>query len=1551
MDQNLDPAALFFRMEIEQPEPDTAFKADASITGFGWLLAAERVLSITAYVGEARLCSATLGLARTDIAEMYADHPGSAHAGFMFSAKLPPLPPGSATLSLVAKTVSGEYVRETQIIVSSRVPVIAPSPRDLSGLMPLRVELEETWLDANGLLHVRGWTTGILPTETVEILLGQHSLGFADKAISREDVAAALPDYPYAATSGFEMTARVGHAEAQNGVVTALVYDVEGFSLTAASPVKLTAGSTAEAVAQIIPMLARLEEARVNERGILRVRGWALSLATIDQVRVHLDGRLLGIAEKGLSREDVGVAHPDYPNAAEPGFLLQQELFDENLTDRIVSVVVLAVGGIKRELSAPLAVAPVIRRRTSEPTIEFYCDSASLSGNGALVVEGWAICPSGITAIGIGVDSEDIGQAELGRDRPDVGNRFPGIPSARTAGFRFATQLAEAQWVGEHIVSITMCGRAGEQRTVLQPVQALELLGGEATAPGAGGASETIKWFLDSPGVRDGRATEPVRGFLSMNGWAFARDGIAAVEVFVDGQSQGEAFFGIRREDLQAAFPNWDALLSGFAMLIPPQALPKGEHNVRVVVRDKAGNTEQVAFSIEAEPAAEGPGPWQLRHKLPQAEADLHCAILNAAEWRPGWALLLPLGADGPEAIELARETIASLRYQAYPDWRLTVAVTPKTDFVALTGALLVGLSDLAPQVTVMALGPEYALCDLVPEDGMLAVLAPGDRLGEDCLLELSVEAAVQKRPDFLYSDDRRTDPSDGLVKAFFKPDWSPDLLLSTNYIGRSWAAAPDLLTRARLCLGDLNERGDYDAVLRLTEQARRIVHVTKVLFAQAAPSALITGRAKLELAALQQAARRRQIAAEISPGCLPGTWRLKRDIVRTGMVSIIIPSNASRGLIKVTIESIRAKTDWPSLEIIVLDNIRPTDDLDKLVWKQWMREHADQVIEIDEDFNWSRFNNVGAAQASGEFLLFLNDDMEVLDGAWLHGLVEHAQREEVGTVGPQLLYEDGRVQHAGIFLSRSVGRHAFRYYPRDEPGPFGLALTQRNVISVTGACMLMRRTVYDAVGGFDEAHAVINNDLDLSLRLQRAGWRVVYTPYVTLIHHEMASRAKISDSYDSHYFNESWKDLFLQGDPYFHPLLTSDYDDYLSELEPLRQFQVGHPLIANARVRRILAVKVDHIGDFISAFPAFRRLKYHFPHAELCVLAAKASLPLAAMEPSIDRVIEFNFFHARSESGRLVSDEEKLAVLRDTLVPMQFDIAIDLRRQPDTRLILQQSGARWLAGYDQDYALGWLDIALEFEGDIARTFKRSHVSDSLVHLVDTVATACETDRRVVQQPLSVTEARSRLAAMPAVQQMWPALSARTAICVHTGAGATNKQWPSASFAGLIDLLTGLEEVNVLIIGGPDEAEFAEGVLAQLRRPERVFSMVGKVGLRDLPTALLACDLYVGNDSGPKHLAAALGVPTIGIHSGSVDAGEWGPLGPFTLTLRRDMTCGPCYIALAADCPRKLACLQGINVGDVYRACRRMLALRPHSGAVVPKTSTPRRVSSRTRRR
>src|SRR5207302_5200801 len=192
-------------------------------------------------------------------------------------------------------------------------------------------------------------------------------------------------------------------------------------------------------------------------------------------------------------------------------------------------------------------------------------------------------------------------------------------------------------------------------------------------------------------------------------------------------------------------------------------------------------------------------------------------------------------------------------------------------------------------------------------------------------------------------------------------------------------------------------------------------------------------------------------------------------------------------------------------------------------------------------------------------------------------------------------------------------------------------ALTHGNVIAVTGACLLTRRETFDALGGFNEAHGIINNDVDYCLRAGRSGLFNVYVPHATLIHHEMISRAALDDTYDATAFEGKWRHVFVGGDPFFHPCLSKHHDDFAVEHEPTQLSVTGRPLIDRDSIRKILVVKLDHIGDCITAIPAVRRLKRHFPKARISVLTSQASKPVWAYEPGIDQTIAFEFFHARS--------------------------------------------------------------------------------------------------------------------------------------------------------------------------------------------------------------------------------------------------------------------------------------------------------------------------------
>ena len=1345
-----------------------------------------------------------------------------------------------------------------------------------------------------------------------------------------------------------------------------------------AVPVSVASGPTRSSTTYLNvlpPVVLYVERAALDDGGQLLVQGWAVSLAAMVTVQVFLDEQRIGAAQLGGQRDDVGLAFPAYSNARLSGFTLSRRIDTEVTAVSTVRVQAISLRGVLHEavlpvervlaltpvqamqaapqsvsaptaafsptlqqpayhlvtafqlspdlpslLSTPIPASPMAptRVRDQRREIHFFCDEMDLDADGHLSVVGWAVCSVGISAITVYLDNHEVGDAELGLPRADVGEEYRHIPMGRFAGFRFARSLGDVA-AGEHWLRVVLRNGLDDVREETRAVRIQRAL---PPAPPA-----EFRLEIDTPTVVAGAAVEPVTGRLTIEGWALARSGITGIEVLLDDQRLGDAHYGLARQDVGTAFPDWvDSLRSGYAFHCPPRSLRNGDHVVQLNVHARSGDVLEHRFNIVVRKSEEFEDGTTIRRRMTQVEADVSEDVLDSLGHRPGFRLILRQ--NSALDLEGLLATFESLRMQVYRDWRLEILASDPDTGRAVGMLISETAEDLAERIDVIDTSDEAAFeqpigsADASTTLRLVGLLSAGDRLGCDALLRIALASGLHRNADMLYADEVRVSPVSREREPFFKPDFSPDLLLSTNYIGRPWFASTALFGRSGITARDLLSAGEYDAVLRCAEQAVYVHHVPSLLCQRGVQQ---IDDAEMEAAALTRAAARSGVAAEVLTGAAPGTWRFRRTQPATGLVSIIIPTCAARGYIETCIKSLRERTAYRNVEIVCVDNIPDS----QVAWKIWLQQNADKVVPMPDAFNWSHFNNRGVAAASGEYLLFLNDDIEVTQPDWLDALLEHAQRPEVAVVGPQLLYPDGKVQHAGMFLAtRGIARHAFRFAAADEPGYFGLALTQRNVIAVTGACMLMRRSVHQALGGFEEAHEIINNDLDFCLRAHRAGKLVVFTPYASLVHHEAASRDRLADVYDLGQFEARWNTLFAAGDPYFSRRLSRHSDDYRPDDEPVETIFAGHPLFRHADIKRILVVKVDHIGDFVTAIPAMRRLKQIFPAAAIHVLASRAARAFADLEDCIDEFIEFEFFHAVSGLGPKEISREEYQALRDRLAPYRFDIAVDLRKHLDTRDVLRYTAARFLAGYDYMGQFPFLDISLEWEGDRHLQRKRSHVTDDLINLVEAIGTAGVTDRTRLE--LVAPEAE--------LPEFLPdearALFDKPVVAVHPGVGNVMRQWPAEHFASLIDLLVEKNAVNAVLIGGAEEAALAEEVLGRIANRNAVVSVVGETPLRQLPDLLRACALYVGNNSGPKHIAAALGVPTIGIHSGVVDAIEWGPIGKRAVAVRRNMTCSPCYLARLEDCPRGFACMRGLEPTSVQEVSEILLA-RPVERLVV----------------
>jgi len=1379
-------------------------------------------------------------------------------------------------------------------------PVMVRSGPTLQGLTyiggrpQIVLYVERALLDSDGNLTVHGWAVAMTAIVTVQVFAGDDDrLPAAQLGGQREDVADFYPTYPNARYSGFTLNAQIAGSVRSLTAVRVQAISMHGFAMETVVPIERIALRTpARPVAE-----RRAEPSPASPIGFATLDTMPAYQLTAD-FHLSADAPALSLGSMPFAPMPLSPTLPLLP-LPPPGDA--------------------AAGALTPDVAPQ---PPKDHRRD----IHLFCDEALITPDGVLAVDGWAVCAIGIAGVSIYLDRDKVGDAELGLLRPDVGEEFATIPMARLSGFRFRRDISGIADLadGEHGVRVVVRNGLDDLHEETKPVifrrPAPVAADTPTPAPSASLLEQSeFRFELDSPALVDDVAREPITGRLAIEGWVLARSGIAGLDVFLDDLRLGEAHYGLARQDVGAAFPDWDnALRSGYAFHCPPRSLRDGSHTVRLVVRARNGQEMVRSFTIEVRKTNDDDSATSIRRRQSKAEAAGQADVLRDLDYHPRFRLLLRhTDAAAPEQV---RASIQSLLNQAYTDWDLTV-LSATSDLAANPREALAAFAGL-PSDRISVIVPADAAFDRVlfhdaPSGPVLVgLLCPGDELSVDALAEIAIAAGLRRGVDFLYADEACTSPATHEREPFFKPDFSPDLLLSTNYIGRPWFATAALLHGTGVTPRTLLRDGEYDLVLRCTEQAAAIHHVPRLLAQRGheAPHDDTAGGAAGH-AALANAAARRGFAAEVMDGCLPNTWRLRRAAPASGKVAIVIPTCAAQGYIENCIATLRARTSYPDYEIVCIDNIPEN----QLAWKLYLQQNADRIVDIPEPFNWSRFNNLAAAATDSEYLLFLNDDIEITQDDWLQGLLEHAQRPEVAIVGPQLLYPSGKVQHAGMFLGVGIGRHAFRFAAADEPGYFGLALTQRNVIAVTGACMLMRRSTFDLLGGFDEAHSVINNDLDFCLRAHQAGMLTVYTPHVSLMHHELASRERLPDVFDTSQFNSRWKTLFAAGDPYFSPLLSRFSDDYAPDDEAVQTIYAAHPLFLREDINRILVVKLDHIGDFVTALPAIRRLKALFPQARITVLAGRHARGFASMEPAIDELLEFEFFHARSQLGEKEVTMADLLALRARLAPYQFDLAVDLRKHLSTRDVLQYTGARYLAGYDYMGQFPFLDIALEWDGDKNLQRKRSHVVDDLLALVEAIATACGTDRNLLP---AATVPPDRRTLPDAVQPLFD----KPVVAMHIGAGNVTKTWLAEYFSALIDLLTEQNGVNVVLVGGPDDREASERLLATLLYPDGVRSVAGQTALEALPQLLSACCLYIGNDSGPKHIAAALGVPTIGIHSGVVDAVEWGPVGRRALALQRNMTCSPCYLARAEDCPRSLSCLRHLEPSMVHEAATRLLA-------------------------
>jgi len=529
-------------------------------------------------------------------------------------------------------------------------------------------------------------------------------------------------------------------------------------------------------------------------------------------------------------------------------------------------------------------------------------------------------------------------------------------------------------------------------------------------------------------------------------------------------------------------------------------------------------------------------------------------ATIAGLQRKPRFSIVVPVY-NTPEG--LLRRLLASVQAQWYPYWQLILVDDNSSD--RQIGAQLDSIIDT--RVVVAHLDTNHGISGatnkaIAMADGdFIVFLDHDDELTTDCLYELALRID-QNDPDFIYSDEDKIDINGRFVQPFFKPDWSPDTMMSTMYTCHVSCMRRTLVNQVGRLRSEFDGCQDWDLVLRLTEQANRIAHIPKVLYhwrvisasvassLDAKPGAVDAGRRVRE-----QALQRRGLRGALVPVPeIPGHFRVRYDLRGQPLVSIVIPSKNNVAVLKRCLDSIFGKTAYRHFEILVLDN-GSTDPATLDYFKGLQGRNQTRVLVHDAPFNYSELNNLGAANTQGDILLFLNDDTEVLSGDWLAWMAGYAQLPHVGAVGAKLLYPaDRTVQHAGVVNLAEGPGHAFLRVPARAPCYFARNLLEYDWLAVTGACLMVERSKFDLIHGFDEELPVAYNDVAFCFGLAERGLYQVVCPGIELLHYESLTRG--SDTADPEKLARLERDKallyakhpgFYMHDPFHNPNLAPD--------------------------------------------------------------------------------------------------------------------------------------------------------------------------------------------------------------------------------------------------------------------------------------------------------------------------------------------------------------------------------------------------------------------------
>lgn len=565
-----------------------------------------------------------------------------------------------------------------------------------------------------------------------------------------------------------------------------------------------------------------------------------------------------------------------------------------------------------------------------------------------------------------------------------------------------------------------------------------------------------------------------------------------------------------------------------------------------------------------------GPGPVPVsKNKLAEISRDYYISEKRRNEEESvkfnkdiKFSVLVPLY-NTPE--KFLREMIESVQAQTYKNWELCLADGSDKDHEDV-GKIVGAYAKSDNRIKYEKLEKNSGIsentnaCIRMSTGDYIALFDHDDLLHPSALYEV-MKAICDHGADYIYTDENTfsEEPKDAYYP-HFKPDYSPDTLRSINYICHLSVFSRELLDSVGYFRSECDGSQDYDIILRLTEKAKKVWHIRKILYywrahknsvaqdLSAKPYTIVAAKK-----ALKDHLERLSLKGEVVDSSVLSSYHIKYEIEGNPLISILIPNKDHTDDLDNCLKSIFEKSTYTNLEFIIIEN-NSTEKETFDYYERIQREHSNvKVVKWDSGFNYSAINNYGAGFAKGEYILLLNNDVEIINGDCFEEMLMFAQRSDVGAVGAKLYYPDETVQHAGVILGiGGIAGHSHKDYPRNSPGYASRASYAQNLTACTAACLMLRKDVYDEVGGLDEEFKVAFNDVDLCMKIRSKGYLIVFTPYAELYHYESKSRGaedtpeKIARFQgEIKRFEDKWKKELDEGDPYYNPNLTLVREDF----------------------------------------------------------------------------------------------------------------------------------------------------------------------------------------------------------------------------------------------------------------------------------------------------------------------------------------------------------------------------------------------------------------------